>query len=499
MTGNAEIKLSREPGVLLQCQKDWVADESPVKIAEKGRRIGFTWCEASDDTLYSASEGGDDTWYVGYNKDMALEFISDCATWARHYHQAASEVEELVLDDEKKSDGILSFRITFASGFRITALSSRPNNLRGKHGRVVIDEAAFHDDLAGLLKAAMAFLIWGGSVRIISTHLGDDSPFNELIEEIKKGRKKYSLHRVTFDDAIADGLYQRICLKLGKEYSKEAEAEWRQEIIDIYGDDADEELHVIPSSGRDIYFTTVMIQSCMSADYPVLKWRCQPGFEQLPIPVREQECKDWIEQHLDPVIAKLNPRLRSYFGEDFGLTGDLTSIWPGQQEVDLHITVPFAIELSQVPFEQQKQILFYLVDRLPRFTGGALDARGNGQVLAQVAMQRYGEARIEQVMISQNWYRETMPKYKARYEDRTITVPKNDGILHDHRAVRMIKGVAKVPDDYRPKKVDGVQRHGDSAISGAMLDHAVENLTAGEIEFESTGVERDAIAGMENF
>ena len=142
-------------------------------------------------------------WYIGYNKDMAQEFINDCANWARAYNLAASAMEEIEYADVEEFDGvikekkILAFRITFQSGWRITALSSRPSNLRGKQGRVVIDEAAFHEDLASLIKAAMAFLIWGGQVRIISTHNGDSNEFNSLVQDIRAGRKPYSLHRLT--------------------------------------------------------------------------------------------------------------------------------------------------------------------------------------------------------------------------------------------------------------------------------------------------------------
>ena len=46
----------------------------------------------------------------------------------------------------------------------------------------MIDEAAFHEDLPGLLKAALAFTMWGGLVRIISTQNGAHSAFNELIK-----------------------------------------------------------------------------------------------------------------------------------------------------------------------------------------------------------------------------------------------------------------------------------------------------------------------------
>lgn len=174
-------------GLLLPYQAAWVADESDVKVMEKSRRVGISWAEAADAALYASQKGKGEkrnVWYVGYNKDMALEFIGDCANWARAYSLAASEMEEYEEIDREEYEGvvqekkILAFRIVFESGWRITALSSRPSNLRGKQGRVILDEAAFHEDLPGLIKAAMALLIWGGQVRIISTHNGDSNEFN---------------------------------------------------------------------------------------------------------------------------------------------------------------------------------------------------------------------------------------------------------------------------------------------------------------------------------
>jgi phage FluMu gp28-like protein len=185
-----DARADRAPTVLLPYQQRWCADTSPVKVMEKSRRIGLSWGEAADSALLSASQSGMDTWYIGYNKDMAQEFIRDCADWAKHYSLAAGEIEEteevfINGDDEK---AILAFVIRFASGHRITALSSRPNNLRGKAGRVIIDEAAFHEQLGELLKAAMALLMWGGQVHVISTHDGVDNPFNELITDARSGK-----------------------------------------------------------------------------------------------------------------------------------------------------------------------------------------------------------------------------------------------------------------------------------------------------------------------
>jgi phage FluMu gp28-like protein len=157
--------------VLLPYQVRWIADDAAVKVAEKSRRVGITWAEAADAALSAAATAGMDTWYLGYNRDMAREFVETAAAWARQFNKAAHAIEEVVLDDERRD--LLAYRIRFASGHKIVALSSRPSNLRGKQGRAVIDEAAFHDNLPELMKAALAFTMWGGLVRVISTHNGE--------------------------------------------------------------------------------------------------------------------------------------------------------------------------------------------------------------------------------------------------------------------------------------------------------------------------------------
>ena len=489
-------------GVLLDYQKKWVADQSDVKIAEKSRRIGLTWAEAGDDALYAASTGGDDVIYIGPTKEIAKEFIDCVAMWATHYHAAVSEIHEEVFEhgDTPEKD-ILSYRINFASGHKVIGLSSKPSGLRGRQGRCVIDEAAFHDDLPELLKAAMAFLMWGGKVRIISTHNGDDNPFNDLIKECLAGKKPYSVHHITLDDALSDGLYQRICKVLDREWSEEGEAEWREIIFKSYGEFADEELLCIPSQGSGVFFTRVLIESCMNADLPVLQWICKPEFVHKAKEIRESECEAWCEENLKPLLDALDPNLNTWFGEDFGRTGDLSVIKPFQERKNLTYLVPFLVELSKVPFEQQKQVLFYIVDRLPRFRGGGLDARGNGQYLAEVAMQRYGEDRIHMVMITEKWYREYMPQYKTMYEDRTIEIPLSADSVDDHRAIRMIKGVAKIPETVKTtnKNKKGVQRHGDTAIAGCMGCYAIKEIIGTDIEFMSTGDRRESFSMVDNW
>ncbi len=483
------------PAVLLPYQQDWVSDPADVALWEKSRRIGASWCDASDSVLTAAPTDGMDALYIGYSEDMTREYIDDCAMWAKAFNFAAGEMNETLFedtDDNGDTKHIKAFRIDFASGKKILALSSRPRSIRGKQGKVTIDEAAFHDDLPGLLKAALAMLIWGGKVRLLSSHNGDTNPFNELVLDIRAKKLAYSLHRTTFDDALRQGLFDRAKLIQGDRLKEKTVEAWRAKIYSLYGDDASEELDVIPGSGSGTYLTRSLIESCMEPGIPALRLSLPDSFTVLAAHLREAETRDWCEENLLPLLQLLDPNLDHYFGEDFARNGDLTAIWPLEQSKTLQLVTPFMIELRNVPFEQQRQILFYLVDRLPRFRAGALDARGNGQYLAEVAMQKYGASRIAQVMLSTEWYRENMPPFKAAFEDKTLSIPKDADVLADLRAIRMEKGIAKVPDTARVRGSDGKDRHGDTAIALALATYAVFEMEPTPIEFQSLGRSRQA-------
>lgn len=480
------------PAVLMEYQKRWIADDSPLKIIEKSRRTGLTWAEASDNVLTSASArtaGGQNVYYIAYNQDMTIEYIQACAMWARVFNYAASEIEEGMWDSEDDADRhIKTYTIRFpASGFRIVALSSRPSNLRGRQGIIVIDEAAFHEKLEELLKAALAMLIWGGRVRVISTHNGQDNPFNELVTDIRAGKRSGTVHRILFKEAVADGLFVRVCYRLGKPWSADDEARWVKSVYAFYGDGAAEELDCIPANSSGAWLSRALIESRMSMETPVLRWECKEGFELLPDSVRQAECQDWINDHLKPLVDKLDKTRAAFLGEDFGRSGDLTVLVPLVEQQNLVRKPPFIVELRNVPFRQQEQVCFYLIDNLPRFRGGAFDARGNGQFLAEVAMQRYGASRIEQIMLSESWYRENMPPVKAALEDGTLAdLPKDADILDDLRAVQMVRGVPRIPDT-RTTGQDKGKRHGDAAIAIALAYYASREMQGAPIEFMSDG------------
>ena len=453
-----------------------------LTVAEKSRRTGATWGEGADAVLTSGASkkaGGMDTLYIGYNLDMAREFIDTCAMWAKAFHIAAGVIGDFVFDDMDAQGAprtIQAFRISFASGFEIVALSSRPRSLRGRQGFVILDEFAFHDDADELLKSAMALTIWGGKVLVISTHNGAENPFNQLIEQIRAGKMPGNIVRCTFDEAVEQGLFARICLVTGKPWSVEAEAEWRSRIRKLYRANAGEELDCTPNQGSGVYIPRVLAEACTTSDLlPVLRLDCDDRFVMRSEEYRKGFVQEWLEREVAPRLALLDRRCSHHYGQDFGRLGDLSVIGVEAVLPTLVRQLPLVIELRKVPFEQQKQIAFFVLDGLPRRGAAKLDATGNGQYLAEVVMQRYGEDAVESVKLSQTWYRDNMPKLKAVFEDRYIQLPADDYLVSDVVAIRLIAGVPKVPDNYKGEDRDGGERHADFAVA-LCLAHAASHV-----------------------
>lgn len=466
-----------------------------VLFVEKSRRIGLTWGFAAYAVLKAARQkvaGGMDVMYISYAQDMTREFVDACAMWARAYSLAAEEAEEFLFED-KSSDGdksIQAFRIRFASGFEIIALSSAPRTLRGKQGVVMIDEAAFVDNLAELLKAALAFLMWGGQVVVCSTHNGFENVFNTQIQDIHTGKLPYSHLKIDLDTALQEGLYERICFVTRKVWSPEAEAEWREKIIKFYASGADEELFCVPSQSAGAYLSRALIEARMNKDVPVIPWMPPKGFVDWPEHLRKAEALSFCKEKLKPVLDSIERSWRSCLGQDFARSGDLSVVHPILVTTGMQRRTPFILELRDVPFETQRDILFYIIDGLPRFFHAALDAGGNGAYLAEATRQKLGTSMVSEIKFSQDWYMLNMPKLKDAFEAGTIELPYNDDIMGDYRLIQMTRGIAKIPDNAHTIGADGYKRHGDSAIAGALAFFA-SNQDTGPIGAGAVGGDKE--------
>lgn len=478
------------PAVLLPYQADTVAElesGTALLVIEKSRRIGLTWGLAAYAVLRAGrmkAAGGMDAMYISYSQEMTREFIDACAMWARAFAQAAMAAEEFMFDDADPADPgetrqIQAFRIRFASGFEILALSSAPRSLRGKQGLVIIDEAAFVESLKELLKAALAFLMWGGQVVVVSTHNGVDNEFNVLVQDIIGERRKGKHKRIDFDQALLQGLYQRIALVTGQEWSPEAEAAWRQDIIDFYADGADEELFCIPSMGSGAWLTAPLIEARMTLlpeIAPIIRMELPMDFLHLPRVEREH----LLAPHLDAVkaaVGKLDRELLHAFGYDPARKVDPAIINLLAVDGLLKRRSALTVEMRQVPFAEQKLIASLILKDAPRLLGAAIDATGMGMNLAEDLGRQFGLREDEEstglvwaVKLSANWYNEHLPPLKTAFEDDAIALTKDNEHLSDLRLVKIIRGVPQVPAEREGEA--GKKRHGDFAVALALAHFA---------------------------
>lgn len=470
-----------EEGVLMAHQAEWIGDDSTLKICAKGRRTGITFAEALDCTLIAAakrSAGGQNVFYIPDSKPKGREFIGYAAHFAKTVAGEMLTIEDGIFFDQKEdgtTKAISSYIIKFASGFRIEALSSRPENIRGLQGTVVIDEAAFHRDVRNVIDAVGALLIWGGKIRIISSHNGITNPFNELIKEAEAKKNGFKVHTFSFGDAVRNGLYMRVCLIKGDEWSQEKQEAWEAEIRSAYGTRTAkmrQELDAIPAEAEGAALSRVLIESCMSRDLPdVIRWDRPDDFKNLDDYERERQTLEFCEAVLKPRLDRLDVTLQHCIGGDFARSGDKTAFVVPEIGVDLVRRAVLIVELKNVPFDQQRDILFYVGDRLPRRVAGAFDARGNGQYLAEKARQRWGES-MQEVMLSPSWYAAHMVPYIEAFGDKSVLYPYDADVLADHQALAYVNGIVKVPDDYSAKGADGYNRHGDTAIASALAYYA---------------------------
>ena len=450
MKGNAR-NIPKDPDRLfLPFQRNWIDDQSRLKIMEKCRQIGISWGTAYATVERTAPvENRNDQWVSSRDDIQARLFLEDCKKFARILNAVAKELGVILIDEEKK---ISAYVLAFDNGKRIHSMSSNPDAQAGKRGGRVLDEFALHPDPRKLYSIAYPGITWGGQMEIVSTHRRSANFFNELVEDVKhRGNPKgFSLHTVTLQNALDQGFLYKLQENIGADDPIVAMDE--QEYFDfIRSGCASEEQFLqeymcCPADDAGAFLSYDMIAGC---EYrPGDKWK-----------------RTGQEKEL-------------YLGVDVGRTSDLTVMWIMERVMGSFFTREI-VTLQNKTFSEQEAVLYDLIS-IPGMRRTCIDSTGLGMQFAERATEKFGTYRVEPVRFSAQVKEELAYPVRALFEDKAVKIPKDDQIRADLRGIRKVTTAA---GNIRFEADRGANGHSDRFWALALAIHAASNsANSGKME-----------------
>ncbi len=458
--GNARCIPADIKATFLPSQSKWINDRSRLKLAEKSRQIGWTWCSAYACVRRTSLKGAKlDQWVSSRDEMQARLFIDDCKLWADVLSLGARDFGEQVLDGKQTS-----FDLSFVNGRSIHSMSSNPDAQAGKRGGRVLDEFALHKDPRKLWAIAYPGITWGGSLEVFSTHRGSHNFFNQLIREVREGGnpKGISLHRVTLEDALNEGLLYKLQQKLPEDDERQAMDE-------------------------AAYFDFVKA-GCVDEESFQQEYMCVPADDDVAFLEYDLIAACEYEQLVDwrqPEGREL------YLGVDIGRKKDLTVLWVVERLGDVLYTRHVEC-LANMPKPQQDAIIWPWIARCRRT---CIDGTGLGIGWVDDARRRFGEYRVEGVTFTAKVKEELAYPLRGAMQDRKLRIPYDPTIRSDLRSVTKQTTAAGNIRFTAERTPDG---HADRFWALALAVHAAA-APAAPIEFQSAGRRAFAAAGPGDF
>lgn len=436
---------------MLPYQERWIRDASIMKLMEKSRRVGISYGSAYEDVRRHADEANRlQTWVSSRDELTARQYVRDCMAFAKILHAAASDIGTQILTDDKGASHSVQV-IHFANGQDLHSLSANPDAFAGRGGYVKLDEFALRRDPTLVYSIAGPTIDWGGALAIISTHRGSGNYFNTLIREVhEKGNpKRWSLHRVTLQDALDQGFLWKLQTKLraGDPRLDMDEAEYfdyqraRAASEEIF----QQEYMCVPADDAAAFIEYGLIDGCC---------------------YREGEV--W-EYSLEDAASCTNAL---YAGIDIGRHHDLTSLIIIEKVGGVHF-IRKRIDLEKQPFSIQESVLYPWIERCRRT---CIDRTGLGMQFAERAAQRFGKYKVEGVNFSGAVKEDLAFPVRSAFEDRAIRIPfGDDALIADLRKIRKETTAA---GNVRFVADSDDSGHADRFWSLALSIHAAKDTTS---------------------
>ena len=423
--------LAKESVPVLAYQERWIRDDSQLKIAVWSRQSGKSFAAALRAVLKCMESR---TQYIILSKGerqsrLFMEKVKDfCVLFKRL--KALPAFNELETEEK-------TMEVYFPHNHsRIIGLPANPDTARGYTGHIVLDEFAFHGDARKIYAACFPIITRGYSIEVISTPngtagkfyeiakqaglVGKDETGNSKLDEAETGNQKldkeavssfqfpvssslWSGHRVDIFDAVRQGLPANIHLLRS---GCDDEETWLQEYCCQFLSDAAN------------YIPIELILTCVHED-ATTDWGLGSG--------------DWElgkGKPQPPGPSPQHPEL--YLGVDIGRKRDLTIAWLFEKVGDV-LWSRVLLTLKDMSFDAQEKLIFSLIDLGVRRAG--IDASGLGMMLAEHAVQKYGEV-VEPTTFTAQLKERLAPMVKQAFEERTVRIPDNREVRADINSVK---------------------------------------------------------------
>ena len=367
---SALAELRRE--YFLPYQWAWIKDEAPLKLFPKSRRIGVTYATSFRCVLKCMRIEGLTQWVSSKDLGLAQEFISQYVSkWCRLANIVATGLggdEVLSFGKDKRGNDVTAFQVRFPNRSRIISLSSNPRAFAGKGGDILIDEMDLHEDQAPLYDMAMPCTDWGGQLEIVSAYDPEGSTetvFAKLVEEAKSGNPKgWSLHEVTIEDAVAEGLVEKINAAKAKRGYK---TQTREEFVQAQYrkcrtvDARNSQYRCIPVNAANQMAVRPEDLAYAKRDYPIvfarLEGNARAGDKVDSVVSTVYEGGIWED------LLEAYPKARWSLGVDVARTGHLASVWIDAWESETAICAA-VLNLHNCKFESLEELTRRAMRRL---------------------------------------------------------------------------------------------------------------------------------------
>lgn len=431
-------------------QRKWFLDRGRFKIGMFARQTGKTFTttlEIVDDCFEAWARGQRSRWVIlSRGERQAREAIAEGVKLHAQAYQRAlnfaieSEREYDWHPEDKPEVAYRALEVTLPGGSRITALPANPDTARGFSANVFLDEFAFHKDSRDIWKALFPVISKGWKIRVTSTPNGKANRFYDLMTAKDK---TWSRHSVDIYQAVADGLDRNIPeLKAG---IADDEA-WEQEFE--------------------------------------LKWA--------------DESTSWLTYDLITAVEDENagdPSRYSggkiYIGNDIARRNNLWVAWVFEEVGDVLWTRE-VVERRNIPFSEQDRIMHGLFEKYNPVRL-AMDQGGMGEKPVEDAKGKYGELRVDGVLLQGAARLNIATIGKQKFQDRKLRIPMGDTKLRAD--LHKIKKVTGETGGIRLVADDDAEGHADR-FWACMLGIAAATGPAEEYDYQpATG--RDLLQGRD--